>query len=127
MSPDRAGAAILAASIVLAAGCGSSGTVETAAHGTVTAGPTCPVEGEGQPCPPDPVTGATVAAIDPSGHAVRSATTDPAGRYSMSLAPGSYTLRVATDGPFPACPDAQVRVTAGTPVTADILCDTGIR
>ena len=73
------------------------------------------------------MTSTVVNAIDPAGHTAGSATTDAAGRYSIHLTPGGYTLRVATDGPFPHCPDTPVTVTGGTTVTADIDCDTGIR
>lgn len=73
------------------------------------------------------MTSTVVHAINPAGHTAGSATTDAAGRYSIHLTPGGYTLRVATDGPFPHCPDTPVTVTGGTTVTADINCDTGIR
>jgi len=92
----------------------------------VTAGPTCPVERADQPCAPSPVH-ARVDAVDSEGRTAASATTDDAGRYALGIAPGSYTLRVAVDGPFPRCPDTPVSVTAGSAAVADIGCDTGIR
>jgi hypothetical protein len=117
--------------------CGSSSTTSTSTtappadgagvSGTVTAGPTCPVERPDQPCPPDPVAAATIDAIDTAGHIAQRATTDSAGRYSISLRPGGYTLQVSLPEPFPVCPDTSVTVTAGSVVTGDILCDTGIR
>ena len=95
-------------------------------HGRVTAGPTCPVERPGQPCPPSPVAG-RVEAIDAAGHAAGNAPTDADGRYAIALPPGAYTLRVATEAMFPMCPDTAVMVPSGPPVAADVDCDTGIR
>jgi hypothetical protein len=79
-----------------------------------------------QPCPPNPVHG-RVDALDAAGHTAAATTTDDAGHYTISLAPGDFILRVGIDGPFPHCPDVPVTVTSGQPVIADIDCDTGIR
>jgi hypothetical protein len=98
----------------------------TGVAGRVTAGPTCPVERPDQPCPPNPVAG-RVEAIDAAGHTAGSAPTDSVGRYAIRLEPGDYTLRVATAGRFPVCPETAVSVPAGPAVTIDIGCDTGIR
>ena len=56
-----------------------------------------------------------------------SATSDETGRYSISLPPGTYTLRVHASGAFPRCPATHVTVTADSRATGDIECDTGIR
>ena len=98
----------------------------TGAYGYVTAGPTCPVERPDQPCPPRPVS-ARVDAEDGSGRTVASTQTDQAGRYSLALAPGNYTLVVVTGTAFPRCPPTAVTVRSGAPTRADIGCDTGIR
>ena len=66
-------------------------------------------------------------AIDAAGHMAGSAPTDSVGRYALRLEPGDYTLRVATAGMFPVCPETEVSVAAGPVVTVDIGCDTGIR
>jgi hypothetical protein len=95
-------------------------------RGTITAGPTCPVERADQPCPPNPVS-ADVDARDGSGHTVASTQSDADGRYAMSLAPGQYTLVVVTGGSFPRCPDTPITVKPNQVTTADISCDTGIR
>jgi hypothetical protein len=68
-----------------------------------------------------------VDAIDVAGHTAASAPTDSVGRYAIGLEPGDYTLRVATVGMFPVCPETAVSVPAGPAVTVDIGCDTGIR
>jgi hypothetical protein len=99
----------------------------TGVRGRVTAGPTCPVERPDEPCPPSPVQGRRVDALDAAGRTAGGATTDEAGDYSILLPPGDYTLRVVIDGPFPQCPETAVTVTPGPPVTTDVECDTGIR
>ncbi len=98
----------------------------TGVRGRVTAAPTCPVERPDQPCPPVAVH-ARVAAIAGDGRTAASADTDETGRYALGLAPGTYTLRIGTDGVFPRCSDEVVTVASGPPQTVDIDCDTGIR
>jgi hypothetical protein len=95
-------------------------------RGTVTAGPTCPVERPDQPCPPRPVS-ARIDARDDAGRTAASTTSDADGRYAMSLAHGHYTLVVVTSESFPRCPDTSVTVQPNEVTTADISCDTGIR
>jgi|SRR5437764_6336823 len=93
--------------------------------GRVTAGPTCPVEEAGHPCPPQPVSG-TIKAQKAS-RTVAHARSDANGTYSMRLAPGRYTLVVQTGSTFPRCPTTPVTVPRGQVVTVNITCDTGIR
>jgi hypothetical protein len=95
-------------------------------RGRVTAGPTCPVEREDQPCPPQPVS-AEIEARDEGGHVAGKTHSREDGRYAMSLSPGHYTLVVVTGSQFPYCPDTPVEVRRGEVTTADIDCDTGIR
>lgn len=95
-------------------------------RGRVTAGPTCPVERAGQPCPPDPVN-AVVTASDGSGAIVGTTHTLPDGRYALGLKPGRYTITADPGHAFPRCPPSQVTVPAAVPVEVDIICDTGIR
>ena len=93
--------------------------------GRVTAGPTCPVEQVGHPCPPRPVT-ATISA-QKGRRVVTRTRSDSNGHYAMTLAPGRYTLVVQTGSQFPRCPTTPVTVPPNQMVTADISCDTGIR
>jgi len=93
--------------------------------GRVTAGPTCPVEQVGHPCPPQPVSG-TIKAQKASRTIARTRS-DANGNYSMRLAPGRYTLVVQTGSTFPRCPTTPVTVPRGQVVTVNITCDTGIR
>jgi len=98
----------------------------TGVYGYVTAGPTCPVEQAGHPCPPQPVS-AALDAQDAAGTTVSSTRSDSSGRYALSLRPGSYTLVVVTGSGGPRCPNTAVSVASGQPTRADITCDTGIR
>ena len=98
----------------------------TGIYGIVTAGPTCPVERVGQPCPPRPV-GGEVEVRNVRGQTVASTHTDSLGRYSLSLKPGRYALAVLIGSVFPRCPSKAVAVTSAVLLRADISCDTGIR
>lgn len=111
---------------LLLLGCGrlpalNYGTVS----GTVMAGPTCPVEQVGSPCPNRPVQ-TTVLILSRSGQVVTSTRTDSHGRYSVHVAPGTYLVAVRTPV-WPRCPATRVAVEKSRPTRADLLCDTGIR
>jgi hypothetical protein len=123
---------------IVAAGCGSpvhvgtGGSDETTTSvaasgvvGTVIAGPTCPGEVVGKPCPPQPVS-AEIDLRDGNGGTVAKTKSSADGKYRLALAPGEYTLVVVTDT-FPLCPETLVSVKSGLYTTADISCDTGIR
>jgi hypothetical protein len=94
-------------------------------EGSVTAGPTCPVEMQGSPCPPQVWTGTVRAtAADGTEHETL---TDAAGHYQLQLAAGTYTVVpvVQDAGPVLAKP---VTVTVGDSMqTLDLQVDTGIR
>jgi hypothetical protein len=118
------------ATVVLALGlvaCGGSASPasDSGIFGTVTVGPTCPVEMQMSPCPPGPWTG-DVTATDANGRVVRT-TTDAHGSYSLSLAPGSYqVVPVTSDGP-PSGEPTSVVVVSGSTQRVDLTVDTGIR
>lgn len=95
-------------------------------QGRITAGPTCPVEQIGHPCPPAPVV-ETIEARDQDGQTIATTRSQSDGSYSLQLQPGSYVLVVVTESIFPSCTPVDVTVTAGASTTADISCDTGIR
>ena len=103
----------------------------TGVRGTVTAGPTCPVETQ----PPDPacaerpVPGAVLIFSDAGGLEVARVTSAADGTYTVELAPGAYRV---TPQPVeglmgtPALMDVEVE--AGQPMTElQISYDTGIR
>jgi len=93
--------------------------------GTVTAGPTCPVERAGSPCPPAPWVG-TVRATDDAGDP-NEARTDDNGNYTLTLPPGSYEVVAVTDGGPPTSQPDTIDVQPGHPVRVDLTVDTGIR
>jgi hypothetical protein len=97
--------------------------------GTVVAGPTCPVERADQPCPPRPVPNRQVMIETASGTVVTRATTDQNGHFLVTLAPGTYEVRVPPGtSPFPIQRERQaVTIVAGQTVQIQIELDTGIR
>jgi hypothetical protein len=139
LMPLRAALVALLAAAVVACGSderGGSSTQRTAptttrppdarVFGVVLAGPTCPVETPEEPCPPRPVD-AEISAQDGEGAIVASTRTDADGDYTLSLAPGDYTLVADTGAALPFCDPVPVSVPVDRSVKADISCDTGIR
>jgi hypothetical protein len=110
---------------LLACGRSSSPANQSGIFGTVTAGPTCPVERAGSPCPPAPWVG-TVRATDDAGHP-NDTPTDDNGNYALTLPPGSYEVVAVTDGGPPTGQPVTIDVQAGHPVRVDLTVDTGIR
>ena len=110
---------------LVACGRSSSPSADAGIFGTVSAGPTCPVEMQGSPCPPGLWTG-QVAATDANGHVFRT-TTDDRGGYALSLAPGSYQVVPVTSGRPPFGKPTSVIVVAGAMQRVDLTVDTGIR
>jgi hypothetical protein len=94
-------------------------------HGTVLAGPTCPVERAGQRCPPRPVV-ATIQATY-GGRVVASTRSATDGSYRLAVPAGSLTMTAVTPPTFPRCGSRTVVVAVGTDVEIDLTCDTGIR
>lgn len=117
---DRALAVFVASTIVAA--CGSDAPTSTVT-GLVQAGPSCPVEQPGRPCPPTPVTAPVVVTHD--GSVVVRVTADAEGRFRVDLEEGVYTIEVLTAG-LPSCPPTDLTV-GPAPVAVTIDCDSGIR
>ena len=116
--------------LVLLAGCSSVSrrTVPDGnVAGTVTAGPTCPVEIPGDPtCLPAPVVGSVEFLV--GDEVATSALIDGDGHFASTLEVGHYTLHVNVgESPFPSCPDEQVTVIDSKRVIINVDCDTGIR
>ena len=91
-------------------------------HGSVRRGPTQPVCQAETPCTA-PVVGARLTFV--RGSVVHRVLTAAGGRYSMRLAPGTYTVRV-TDAPHGYSPQ-RVTVQSGRMSTMNLVIDTGIR
>jgi hypothetical protein len=109
---------------------GGSQPIASGVRGTVTAGPTCPVERE----PPDPacaerpVAGAILVFTDDGGLEVARVTSAADGTFTVELAPGAYHVNAApveglmgTPGPM------DVEVEAGPLTELQVSYDTGIR
>jgi hypothetical protein len=94
--------------------------------GTVTRAPIVPVERPGVPSSA-PAAGVSVIVTTPEGKEVASAVTDNEGKYSISLPPGNYRVRVSP-GPLgrPGTP-VEVAVTKGAETRQDLRIDTRIR
>lgn len=91
---------------------------------TVHAGPTCPVERPGEPCPDAPVDGRV--SFSANGEQVASGQTDIRGRYRVRLPSGMYRVTVDTGAPLPRCEPQSVEVVDRN-LDVDIACDSGIR
>jgi len=105
---------------------GPSGSGSAVVTGTVTAGPTCPVERAGSPCPNRAVQGASVQA-DREGHVVAETLTDTHGRYTLTVGPGVYTITATNAGGYQSIARRRVSLAAGERQSVDLLVDTGIR
>jgi hypothetical protein len=125
-------AVVIAGVVLILTACGQtdSGATHGTLTGTVVASPTCPVQNADQPCAPVPVRGRLVQALDTRGQVVASAKTDDQGRFSLSLAPGSYVIHVAIVQGQPGLRQTtpgNVTVSAGQSASLNIELDTGIR
>jgi Carboxypeptidase regulatory-like domain len=113
--------------LVLGSGCArEAGSSGSGVRGTVLAGPQCPVEQVGSPCPDQPVADALVRATR-DGMVVASDRTDTDGRFTIALAPGTYRLTVETSVGIGGARPVSVVVGSGEYAEADITVDTGIR
>lgn len=124
----RIAVTLSAAAIVLMSGCadnrntsGHSGVVT----GRILTAPTCPVQRVGQECPPRPVPGSAVVAVE--GAAIRASThTDSAGTFHLTLPYGRYVITATNVGGYPSTAAENVYV-SGAPVQITLFLDSGIR
>jgi hypothetical protein len=97
--------------------------------GTVSAGPTCPVER----IPPDPncadrpVSGAEIIFVNDGGNSVGSVSSDADGRFSISLPAGRYTLNPQPLPGFSGTAPTQMLLISNADVAVKLRYDTGIR
>jgi hypothetical protein len=122
---------VLLIAVALFACAGGSDDVSTRGsqgiRGTVLAGPQCPVETAGSPCPPEPASRVRVE-IRRAGDLVAEAVTDPRGEFSADVDPGTYQLQAAPDQQgFVASKPVTVVVRDGAYTNVDVTVDTGIR
>ncbi|HET6361343.1 MAG TPA: hypothetical protein VFH11_04735 [Gemmatimonadota bacterium] len=128
----------LAACLLAGLGCNGS-TLETEGPagtlvGEISAGPFCPVEVEGQECPPPPGTFQSIlvlvyARLPVGERLVAEVRPDGDGRFELSLQPGSYrvTLSHSLGIQGTPAPDERFRIEAGRTTSLDFDIDTGIR
>ena len=118
--------------VFLIAACGSSTERSTArpdsgwVTGTVSAGPSCPVERPGVTCERRTLV-LTVTARRGDGAVAGDVATDVAGHYSMRLAVGVYSVTAGSGSTLPRCESRPITVRSAATVNEDIRCDTGIR
>jgi hypothetical protein len=94
-------------------------------HGVVTRGPTTPVCQVGKPCTEPAVGAVLVFAHD--GKVAARVRTGTGGRYTVSLQPGLYAVRVSPPQRIGGLKPSQVRVRSGSSGLVDFQIDTGIR
>jgi len=120
--------AIVLVAVVLAA-CGSDAGAEDATsgiRGQALAGPQCPVEVAGSPCPDLPWQGTVIATAATSGEE-STVTTDAEGRFEFSLDPGTYEVTIAPGSSPPSAETQTVVVEADSFTEIVVAVDTGIR
>lgn len=107
----------------------STPTTQGTVNGLVVAGPSCPVERADQPCPPKPVPDRVVMIETTGGKVVTHVTTDQKGRFTVTLAPGTYDLQVLPGASlYPVQRQRQqVTVVVGKTVQVQVMLDSGIR
>ena len=101
-------------------------TGESGIEGTVTIGPTCPVQRIDSPCPDRPYE-ATISVLDSAGRKVAEARSGADGRFRLLLPAGTYTLRPESSGAFPHAREQSVVVENGRITPVQIVFDSGIR
>jgi hypothetical protein len=121
----------LAILVVGAVACGhelSSAGLDSGIRGRVVAGPQCPVEQVGSPCPNKPVS-AELNVKDQGGHVVTMVKSGDDGRFEVGLEPGTYLLEPARtpNSPFFIGKPVTVRVQPNRFAAVTVVLDTGIR
>lgn len=113
---------------LLMCGCADNGNPEGHSGlvtGLVLTAPTCPVQRVDRECPPRPVPGASVVALD--GTAVRGSTlTDSTGAFHLTLPYGRYVIRASNVGGYASTATERVSI-SGVPVRITLILDSGIR
>jgi len=120
----------LAIAALSLASCGervSGSKADTGVRGVVLAGPQCPVEQAGSPCPDEPMSYIEVRATA-DGSIVATGRTDDEGRFELLLPPGDYVIEaVLPAGGPPSAKPTNVTVPERGFSQVTVLVDTGIR
>lgn len=122
---------VLLALTVLLAACGPSvpsAPPNTGIRGTVTLGPTCPVERVGEPPCITPLAAALAITSAEDGSVVARVSSGPDGAFQVDVPPGDYVIVPEPGGdPFPFGQPVEVTVEAGAYTEVEVAYDTGIR
>ncbi|HEY8655758.1 MAG TPA: hypothetical protein VIN34_03360 [Candidatus Limnocylindria bacterium] len=114
---------LLVVALLLAA-CGDLASPASGIRGTILAGPACPGPARvGSLCPDRPVA-MTIEVVQGSS-VVATFASGVDGRFSVALAPGSYTLR--SKAGLPALRSATITVPPGAYDEVELHADTGMR
>ena len=115
--------ALLIAATLLLAACGA-GAAQSGIRGTILAGPACPGPARlDSPCPDRPVSMTVEVGSGPT--VAATFTSDAAGKFSVGVPPGTYTLR--SKNGLPALKPTTVVVRDGQLTEVELHADTGIR
>ena len=120
---------VLVVLVLAVAACGNGqppGDDASGIRGRALAGPQCPVELEGSPCPDLPYEG-TVIAVDTESGEDFTARTDAQGRFELSLEPGTYEVSIVAPSSPPFVKPQAVTVEPGSFTPIRVSVDTGIR
>jgi len=106
----------------------TAGLPTSGAFGSVTVGPSCPVQREGVPCPDRPLA-ATLLFRNQSGVEVGRALSDATGFYAVALPAGRIHVVPFTPGgaTLPRGIPRDIDVPEGDWIVADVIYDSGIR
>jgi hypothetical protein len=107
-------------------GAAGEGDGTSGIRGQALAGPQCPVEIEGSPCPDRPFEG-TVVVTDTATGAEFTVDTDSEGRFELALAPGRYEVSIVSESQPPFARPQTVDVEPGAFTRITVAVDTGIR
>jgi hypothetical protein len=99
-------------------------TIASGVSGLALAGPQCPVEIAGQPCPDLPVD--VTLAFSQGGATVATVETGSDGTFALDLAAGTYEV-TTTGAMLPSLGATEVTVPAGSHAWVELHLDTGIR
>ncbi|MFL5799347.1 MAG: hypothetical protein ACJ77A_15620 [Actinomycetota bacterium] len=107
---------------------GTRPAFDSGIRGIAVAGPQCPVERAGSPCPDKPIA-AQIDVEAPNGDVVTHVRSDAHGRFEVALQPGRYTLapRPPSDSGFPYGKPLDVVVRSHRFTRVTVTYDTGIR
>ena len=72
--------------------------------------------------------GATILLRDAQGRVIARDVTDHAGRFTVDVPAGEYTVEVDTEGArYPRCPPIELTIRKGATTVVELHCDSGMR